>query len=88
MKNPFTIKPKSIYNDISKELSLKCLQYKSLSTSILREINKKMPEEIKSFEDIPNDREYFKALDNKSFFLYKDEKMIIFQSKFQALLYL
>ena len=69
-------------------MCLKCPQYKLISSSINREVNKNMPLEIKNVEDKPNEHEYYKTLDNKSFFLYRDENIIIFQSKFQALLHL
>ena len=45
-----------------------------------RYINKQLPPDIKSFDEIPNESEYYKTKNNESFMIFKDNNLIIFQS--------
>ncbi|KAG4088992.1 hypothetical protein H8356DRAFT_1432362 [Neocallimastix lanati (nom. inval.)] len=50
-------------------------------------INKQFPPNIKSFDDIPIESEYYKMKRNENFMIFKNTDLIIFQSPFQAYLF-
>ncbi|ORX76040.1 hypothetical protein BCR32DRAFT_284617 [Anaeromyces robustus] len=62
---PFDIKPKRLYDEISPEMGSQCS----------RNISKNLPPDLKSFDEIPDDKE---------FKIFKNDNLIIFQSPFQA----
>ena len=53
------IKSKAIFNEKAKEIGFICPEYKSIQSQKTRKINKKLPEDIDKFEDIPDDSEYY-----------------------------
>ena len=58
--NPFDIKRKGLYNEISKEMGFiyKCPEYyTSVKTLISRSINKKLPSNVTTFNEILNESE-------------------------------
>ncbi|KAL6610937.1 hypothetical protein U3516DRAFT_665509 [Neocallimastix sp. 'constans'] len=55
---PFGIKIKLLYNKISKEMGLICPEYNSIKTQISRNLNKKLPSNVTTFAEIPNESEY------------------------------
>ncbi|KAG4090613.1 hypothetical protein H8356DRAFT_1409886 [Neocallimastix lanati (nom. inval.)] len=81
---PMDIKPKHIFNAVSHEMGLICPKYRS---QIIRNINKQFPPNIKSFDDIPIESEYYKTKRNENFMIFKNTDLIIFQSPFQAYLF-
>ncbi|ORY20529.1 hypothetical protein LY90DRAFT_516721 [Neocallimastix californiae] len=81
---PMDIKPKHIFNAVSHEMGLICPEYRS---QIIRNINKQFPPNIKSFDDIPIESEYYKTKRNENFMIFKNTDLIIFQSPFQAYLF-
>ncbi|KAG4090430.1 hypothetical protein H8356DRAFT_1431231 [Neocallimastix lanati (nom. inval.)] len=87
--NPFDIKRKRLYNEISKEMGFiyPCPEYISVKTLILRSINKKLPSNVTIFNEIPNESEYYKTERNEDFMVFKDSDLVIFQSPFQAKLF-
>ncbi|KAG4099323.1 hypothetical protein H8356DRAFT_1423725 [Neocallimastix lanati (nom. inval.)] len=87
--NPFDIKRKSPYNEISKEMGFiyPCPEYISVKTLILRSINKKLPSNVTTFNEIPNETEYYKTERNEDFMIFKNSDLVIFQSPFQAKLF-
>ncbi|ORY25144.1 hypothetical protein LY90DRAFT_514304 [Neocallimastix californiae] len=87
--NPFDIKRKRLYNEISKEMGFiyPCPEYISVKTLILRSINKKLPSNVTTFNEIPNESEYYKTERNEDFMIFKNSDLVIFQSPFQAKLF-
>jgi len=59
-------------------------EYSSVKNQIMRSINRKFPPDIKTFDEIPNESEFYKTKRNENFMIYKDSSLIIFQSPFQA----
>ncbi|KAL6600926.1 hypothetical protein U3516DRAFT_669642 [Neocallimastix sp. 'constans'] len=84
---PMDIKPKHIFNAVSQEMGLICPEYSTIRSQIIRNINKQFPPNIKSFDDIPIESEYYKAKRNENFMIFKNTDLIIFQSPFQAYLF-
>ncbi|KAL6608541.1 hypothetical protein U3516DRAFT_800092 [Neocallimastix sp. 'constans'] len=84
--NPFDIKRKRLYNEISKEMGFiyPYPEYISVKTLILRSINKKLPSNVTTFNEIPNESEYYKTERNENFMIFKNSDLVIFQSPFQA----
>ncbi|KAL6627905.1 hypothetical protein U3516DRAFT_793963 [Neocallimastix sp. 'constans'] len=52
---PFGIKIKSLYNKISNEMGLICPEYNSIKSQISKNLNKKLPSNVTTFSEIPND---------------------------------
>ncbi|ORY87241.1 hypothetical protein LY90DRAFT_618943 [Neocallimastix californiae] len=84
---PMDIKPKHIFNAVSQEMGLICPEYSTIRSQIIRNINKQFPPNIKSFDDIPIESEYYKTKRNENFMIFKNTDLIIFQSPFQAYLF-
>ncbi|KAG4091643.1 hypothetical protein H8356DRAFT_1430122 [Neocallimastix lanati (nom. inval.)] len=84
---PMNIKPKHIFNAVSQEMGLICPEYSTIRSQIIRNINKQFPPNIKSFDDIPIESEYYKTKRNENFMIFKNTDLIIFQSPFQAYLF-
>ncbi|ORX76137.1 hypothetical protein BCR32DRAFT_304110 [Anaeromyces robustus] len=84
---PFDIKPKRLYDEISPEMGSQCCQYKTIKSSIARNISKNLPPDLKSFDEIPDVSEYYKTKEGKEFKIFKNDNLIIFQSPFQAELF-
>ena len=82
------IKSKAIFNEKAKEIGFICPEYKSIQSQITRKINKTLPEDIEKFEDIPEVSEYYKTEKNEEFMIFKDTDIIIFQSPFQASIFI
>jgi len=65
---PMDIKPKHIFNAVSQEMGLICPEYSTIRSQIIRNINKQFPPNIKSFDDIPIESEYYKTKRNVLFY--------------------
>jgi len=65
-----------------------CQEYISVKILISRNIYKKLPSNVTTtFNDIPNETEYYKTGRNEDFIIFKNSDLIIFQSPFQAKLF-
>ncbi|KAL6617782.1 hypothetical protein LY90DRAFT_503980 [Neocallimastix californiae] len=64
---PFGIKKKPPYNKISKEMEFICPEYNSINFQISRNLNKKLPSNVITFAEIPNESEYYKTKRGKNF---------------------
>ncbi len=84
---PFDIKPKRIFNEISKEMGFMCPEYYSIRSQITRNIDKQLPSSITTFDEIPDESEFFKTERNEDFMIFKNSNIVIFQSPFQAKLF-
>ena len=78
------IKNKHIFNAVSQEMGLICPEYSAIRSQIIRNTNKQFPLNIKSFDDIPIESEYYKTKRNRNFMIFKNTDLIIFQSPFQT----
>ncbi|ORX76120.1 hypothetical protein BCR32DRAFT_284529 [Anaeromyces robustus] len=81
---PFDLKPKRLYDEISPEMGFQCCQYKTIKSSIARNISKQFPPDLKLFDEILDVSEYYKTIEGKEFKIFKNDNLIIFQSPFQA----
>ena len=88
-KSPFSldIRPKSIFDEISQDIRLICPEFNSIRTQTIRSQNKQLPPDITTFEEIPEESEYYKTENGDNFMLLKNPNLIIFQSLFQAKLF-
>ncbi|KAL6605595.1 hypothetical protein U3516DRAFT_757393 [Neocallimastix sp. 'constans'] len=74
-----TVYPYLLYNEISKEMGFiyPCPEYISVKTLILRSINKKLPSNVTTFNEIPNESEYYKTERNEDFMIFKNSDLVI-----------
>ncbi|OUM69819.1 hypothetical protein PIROE2DRAFT_2250 [Piromyces sp. E2] len=63
-------------------------EYKTTISQITRYRNKQLFPDIKTFDEVPNESEYYKTIRNENFMIFKDSNMIIFQSPFQEKLFM
>jgi len=49
-----------------------CLEYDTVRSQITRNINKKIPPDIITFDTIPNESEYYKTEKNENFIIFKN----------------
>ena len=56
--NPFNLKPRNLYNELSQNMGLICPEYSSVKTQIMRSINRKFPQDINTFDEIPEESEF------------------------------
>ena len=87
-KNPLALKPKDIYQESTKNLGLIIPEYKTVKSVINRNINMNFPKEIKTWEQIPEDHEFYYTISDEKFLVKKEEDFILFQSKYAAKLHL
>ncbi|KAL6621801.1 hypothetical protein U3516DRAFT_745123 [Neocallimastix sp. 'constans'] len=65
-------------------LGLICPEYNSIRTQIIRSQNNQLPPDITTFEEIPEESEYYITKNGDNFIIFKNPNLIIFQSPFQA----
>jgi len=51
-----------------------CSEYNTIKSKISRNINKQQPPDVKSFDEIPNESEYYKTKRDESFIIFKKFK--------------
>ena len=83
-KDPFSINIPNLYRSYSAGKGIKCPNFTSIRKTLYATANKVLPKEINSFEEIPHESEYFYTKDDKEFMIFKNNKIIIFQSPNQA----
>ncbi|KAG4084759.1 hypothetical protein H8356DRAFT_1062886 [Neocallimastix lanati (nom. inval.)] len=59
---PSDIKSKRIFDKISQEIGYICPEYKTIKTQITRYKNKQLFPNIKTFDEAPNESEYYKTI--------------------------
>ncbi|ORX66089.1 hypothetical protein BCR32DRAFT_250539 [Anaeromyces robustus] len=84
---PLDMRPKRIYDEVSQELGFICPEYNSIKSQLSRSRNKQLFPDIKTFEEIPDESEYYKTTRNENFMIFKNSNLVIFQSPFQAKLF-
>ena len=62
-------------------------EFNSIRTQIIRSQNKQLPPDITTFEEIPEESEYYKTENGNNFIIFKNPNLIIFQSPFQTKLF-
>ncbi|OUM64051.1 hypothetical protein PIROE2DRAFT_9282 [Piromyces sp. E2] len=77
--NPSDIKLKRTFDEIFQEIGYICH---------IEQLNKQLFPDIKTFDEVPNESEYYKTIRNENFMIFKDSNIIIFQSPFQAKLFM
>ncbi|KAG4083009.1 hypothetical protein H8356DRAFT_1383049 [Neocallimastix lanati (nom. inval.)] len=85
---PSDIKSKRIFDKISQEIVYICPEYKTINTQITRYKNKQLFPNIKTFDEAPNESEYYKTIRGEYFMIFINSNIIIFQSPFQAKLFI
>ncbi|ORY28657.1 hypothetical protein LY90DRAFT_513035 [Neocallimastix californiae] len=68
---PFSIKIKLLYNKISKEMRFICPEYNSIKSQISRNLNKKLPSNVTTFTEIPNESKYYRTKRGENFMIFK-----------------
>ena len=81
------MKPKLIYNKNFQKIGKSGPSYNSVRTQMMRTMNKQYPSNIKKFDEIPDESEYFKTIRGEDFMIFKNSNVVIFQSPFQAKIY-
>eukprot|EP00833_Pecoramyces_ruminatium_P010053 jgi/Orpsp1_1/1184085/evm.model.c7180000087964.1 len=81
------MKPKLIYNKNFQKIGKFGHSYNSIRTQMMRTMNKQYPPNIKTFDEIPDESEYFKTIRGEDFMIFKNSNVVIFQSPFQAKIY-
>ncbi|KAG4093814.1 hypothetical protein H8356DRAFT_1428516 [Neocallimastix lanati (nom. inval.)] len=85
---PSDIKSKRIFDKISQEIRYICPEYKTIKSQITRYKNKQLFPNVKTFDEVPNVSEYYKTIRGEYFMIFKNSNIIIFQSPFQAKLFM
>ncbi|ORY73133.1 hypothetical protein LY90DRAFT_503253 [Neocallimastix californiae] len=85
---PSDIKSKRIFDKISQEIGYICPEYKTIKSQITRYKNKQFFSNVKTFDEVPNVSEYYKTIRGEYFMIFKNSNIIIFQSPFQAKLFM
>ncbi|KAG4082708.1 hypothetical protein H8356DRAFT_1437536 [Neocallimastix lanati (nom. inval.)] len=85
---PSDIKSKRIFDKISQKIGYICPEYKTIKTQITRYKNKQLFPNVKTFDEVPNETEYYKTIRGEYFMIFKNSNIIIFQSPFQAKLFI
>ncbi|KAL6613257.1 hypothetical protein U3516DRAFT_798001 [Neocallimastix sp. 'constans'] len=85
---PSDIKSKRIFDKISQKIGYICPEYKTIKTQITRYKNKQLFPNVKTFDEVPNETEYYKTIRGEYFMIFKNSNIIIFQSPFQAKLFM
>ncbi|OUM59571.1 hypothetical protein PIROE2DRAFT_14841 [Piromyces sp. E2] len=55
-----------------------CPEYKTITSQITRYRNKQLFPDIKTFDEVPNESEYYKTIRNENFMIFKYSNIIIF----------
>jgi len=79
---PFDIKLRRTFDEISEEIGYICPEYKTIKSQITRYINKQLFPNIKTFNEVPNESEFYKKNKEEYFMIFKNSNLIIFQSPF------
>ena len=85
---PSDIKTKRIFDEISQEIGYICPEYNTIKSQMTRFKNKQQFPNIKTFDEVPNESEYYKTIRGEHFMIFKNSNIIIFQSPFQAKLFM
>ena len=79
-RDPFSIKIPKLYKSFSVDKGIRGPSFDSIKSGLYKEINKNFPNDVQSFETIPEESIYYKTLDNQDFLAFKNDRILIFQS--------
>ncbi|KAG4102888.1 hypothetical protein H8356DRAFT_930030, partial [Neocallimastix lanati (nom. inval.)] len=68
----FDIRLKRVFNQISQDIGIICLEFKFIKSQIVRNINKQLPPNISSFEEIPEKYYLYTTKQNENFMIFKN----------------
>ncbi|KAL6625353.1 hypothetical protein U3516DRAFT_742544 [Neocallimastix sp. 'constans'] len=85
MKRKIIQRPKRMFNEISQDIGLICPEFNSIRTQIIRCQNKQLPTDITSFEEIPEESEYYKT-ENAKLITQYNEDIFADESKFNNII--
>ncbi|KAL6599692.1 hypothetical protein U3516DRAFT_802857 [Neocallimastix sp. 'constans'] len=68
-------------------MDLICPEYNSIKSQISRNLNKKLPSNVTTFAEIPNEFEYYKTKRGENFMIFKNSNLIKYQSPFLVKLF-
>ena len=74
---------KAIKEITKNELKLKVIKipaFNSIKSTLYKEINKNLPNDIKNLEDAPSNSIYYSTCDDEEFFIFKNNDLLFFQS--------
>ena len=86
--NPFNIKPGNIYKEVTKNAGLIIPEFKTVKSVINRTIKKNFPKEIKEWDEIPIEHDYYYTISKEKFLVKKTNAFMLFQSPDLAKLHL
>ena len=69
-----------LYKAVSADKGIRGPAFNSIKSGLNNNINKILPPEIKSFDDIPDNSIYSKTFENEDFVYFKNNKIVFFQS--------
>jgi len=84
----FNVNIKRKYDEISQGMGLIYPGYNSIKSQVTRSRRKQLPPDITTFDEIPNESKYYKTKRDENFMIFKNNDLIVFQSLFQAELFL
>jgi len=64
-------------------MSFICPEYNTIKSQKSRNENRQLLLDVKIFDEIPNESEYYKTKRNENFVIIKNSNIIIFQSPFK-----
>ena len=73
---------KRTFDEFSEKIGYTCPEYKTIKSQITRYINKQLFPNIKIFNEVPNESEFYKTIRGEYFMIFKNSNIIIFQSPF------
>ncbi|KAL6611904.1 hypothetical protein U3516DRAFT_870945 [Neocallimastix sp. 'constans'] len=85
---PVNVNIKHKYDKISQGMGLIRSGYNSIKSQVTRSRRKQLPPDITTFDEIPNESKYYKTKRDENFMIFKNNDLIVFQSLFQAELFL
>ena len=80
INDPFSIKLSKLYKSYSADKGIKIPAFNSIKSTLYKEKNKNLPNDIKYLEDAPINSIYYSTCDDEEFFIFKNNDLLIFQS--------
>ena len=70
INDPFSIKLPKLYKSYSADKGIKIPAFNSIKSTLYKEINKNLPNDIKNLEDDPRNSIYYSTCDDKEFLIF------------------
>jgi len=86
--NPYNVNTKRVYDGLIEGMDI-FPPYDTIKSQLARTKRKllELLPDIKNFDEIPDESEYYKTKSDESYMIFKNNNLIIFQSPFQAVLF-